>query len=313
MDAERRAVWRRRVIVATNIAVSLGLLVVVFRLSGAGAFAQLRNISATTVLACMAITLVQVVLSAWRWRFTARRLGLDLPLAQAVREYYLSTALNQILPGGVLGDANRAWRHGEGESVARAARAVVLERASGQMALALAAAAALASWPRLAEALERPLLAAAALLAAVIAVGAVAFRWSVRRGSRAAPKLAAEVHRALLARSAWPVQLAVSLLVIGSYVAIYVLAARTTGAREPLTQLIPLMLLALVAMSVPISVSGWGVREGAAALAWRAAGLDPGAGVSASVIYGVLTLISAAPGLLILLWPRGKQMPEVTD
>ena len=84
----------------------LGLLAWRVDLSTLGAhFTDIRPLWA---LAALALTVPQVVLSAWRWRLTARRIGLSLALWPAVREYYLATFLNQILPGGVLGDATRA-------------------------------------------------------------------------------------------------------------------------------------------------------------------------------------------------------------
>ena len=55
------------------------------------------------VLSALALSVVQVLVSAWRWRFTAGRLGIALPFGEAVREYYLSMFVNQVLPGGVFG------------------------------------------------------------------------------------------------------------------------------------------------------------------------------------------------------------------
>ncbi|MGJ8611800.1 MAG: lysylphosphatidylglycerol synthase transmembrane domain-containing protein, partial [Octadecabacter sp.] len=57
----------------------------------------------------LALTL-QTVLSAIRWRITAAQLGLKIPLGVAIREYYLSQLINQVVPGGVVGDASRAVR-----------------------------------------------------------------------------------------------------------------------------------------------------------------------------------------------------------
>lgn len=97
---------------------------------------ELAQFSLLSLLAAMVVSVAQVVLSAWRWRYTARRLGLVLPMAVAVREYYLATFLNQVLPGGVMGDVNRAWRHSL-DSGARlaSAHAVMIERLSGQLVM----------------------------------------------------------------------------------------------------------------------------------------------------------------------------------
>ena len=88
------------------------------------------------VLAALAISVLQVMLSAWRWQFTAGRVDVPLRFRYALREYYLALLVNQLLPGGVLGDAGRAHRHArQAASKGSAWRAVVIERASGQMAV----------------------------------------------------------------------------------------------------------------------------------------------------------------------------------
>ena len=51
------------------------------------------------VLLAVAISVVQVAVLAWRWRFTAGCLGVDLSYTAAWREYYLSIFLNQVMPG----------------------------------------------------------------------------------------------------------------------------------------------------------------------------------------------------------------------
>ena len=52
------------------------------------------------------------------------------------RGYYKALFLNAALPGGVLGDVDRAVQHGRDEGdVGRGVRAVVLERTAGQIVL----------------------------------------------------------------------------------------------------------------------------------------------------------------------------------
>ncbi|OZB02810.1 MAG: hypothetical protein B7X58_16220, partial [Marinobacter sp. 34-60-7] len=101
---------------------------------------QLRAIPGSFIALALGLSVAQVALSAWRWHYTARRLDVSLPYPLAFREYYLAGFLNQVLPGGVMGDVNRAWRHSRSQSAGRQRRlavihAVVLERLSGQMVL----------------------------------------------------------------------------------------------------------------------------------------------------------------------------------
>jgi uncharacterized membrane protein YbhN (UPF0104 family) len=221
-----------------------------------------------------------------------------------LREYYLASFVNQVVPGGVMGDAARAWRHGRAHSggglpEGRAVRAVVLERASGQVVMA---AVALASLPWLPLSLPaRAGVAAAAAL--VVIVGAAAWRRVRRAGGDDSlrARVVGELRVALLARQAWPAQLGSSALVVASYLAVYLMAARSVGVQAPAAELLPLVAPVLVAMLVPVTVAGWGLREGAAALVWQAAGRTSAEGVMVSVAYGLIVLVSTLPGALVLL------------
>ena len=83
----------------------------------------------------------------------------------------------------------------------------------------------------------------------------------------------------------------------------FVIAARTAGATAPLSQLLPLALLAMLAMVLP-SVAGWGPREGATAWAFAAAGLGAELGVATAVVYGVMVLVASLPGALFVVAAR---------
>ena len=54
----------------------------------------------------LSLSVPQMALSAWRWQLTAASLDAPLPFRHAFAEYYLGSFLNQVLPGGMLGDAN---------------------------------------------------------------------------------------------------------------------------------------------------------------------------------------------------------------
>ncbi|MFN3615200.1 MAG: UPF0104 family protein, partial [Rubrimonas sp.] len=66
--------------------------------------------------------------------------------------------------------------------------------------------------------------------------------------------------------------------------------------------------LTLTAMLIPVSVGGWGLREGAAAAVWPLAGFSAQAGLAASVAFGLLALVAALPGLVVAL--RSARAPR---
>lgn len=276
------------------------LAVLLWRL-GTGVFlGGLRRIDGPAVLAAVGIGLVTTAFSAWRWQLVARGLGIRLPYGPAVAGYYRALFLNAALPGGVVGDVHRAVRHGRGAGdLGRGVRAVVLERTAGQVVLAVAGAGILLTVPSPVRTQVRQLALPAAL--AVLGVAAVALALWPDRDPRARRRvLGAEVRAALLSRRNGPGVAAASVVVLAGHVAMFLLAARVVGSDASAVALLPLAVLALLAMSVPFNVGGWGPREGATAWAFGAAGLGAGNGLAVAVVYGVLGLAASLPGMLVL-------------
>ncbi|MFN7104518.1 MAG: lysylphosphatidylglycerol synthase domain-containing protein, partial [Pseudorhizobium sp.] len=84
-----------------NLGALLGfvvLAVVLYTLDAAQIGQSLTSIPPAYAVAGLFLVQFQIGLSAWRWQFTAQRLGMALPARHAVRDYYLSSFLNQVLP-----------------------------------------------------------------------------------------------------------------------------------------------------------------------------------------------------------------------
>jgi len=231
-------------------------------------------------------------------------MGLTLPLRRAVAEYYMATFLNQVLPGGVIGDASRAWRHARSSSDRpRAWRAVIIERLSGQLMLAVIAIAGFLASSDLRESvlggLSRLGDIPGGLTMGIVVLGVVGI-WGYRRPPAWLGDTLGDLGAALVASRMWLWQCVSSLGVVASYVAIYAIAARAVGADIDLATLLPLIPPVLMVMAIPLSVAGWGLRESAAALVWMGAGLDPAQGVAISLVYGVIVLVSSLPGAWLL-------------
>ncbi len=286
------------------------LAVLLWRL-GTGVFLDgLRRIDAPTLLAALGIGLVTTVFSAWRWQLVARGLGIRLPLGPAVADYYRALFLNAALPGGVLGDVHRAVRHGRSTGdLGRGVRAVVLERVAGQIALAVTGAAVLLTLPSPVRDQTRHLAAPVALAAAGAFAVVLALRLNrapSRRG-RALRRALAEAREGLLSRRNGPGVALSSAVVLAGHIGMFMVAAHVAGSSVPagpsvpVIVLLPLAVLALVAMGLPLNVGGFGPREGVAAWAFGAAGLGASSGVAVAVVYGVLSFVAGLPGAFVLV------------
>ncbi len=179
----------------------------------------------------------------------------------------------------------------------------MLERASGQVATAIITVIALAlAGSALPSGTAGIALMAGGIIAALLVAAVLRLR------HQPAGMLATfwrDTKRALLGRSAWLPQLTASLAIAASYVGVYALAGIALATPAPGTWL-PLVPLVLLAMVVPVSVAGWGVRESVAAATWTAAGLNPADGTALAIAYGALILVSSLPGLVFLLMPQRR-------
>ncbi|MDH6629762.1 uncharacterized membrane protein YbhN (UPF0104 family) [Streptomyces sp. LBL] len=292
------------------------LAVLLWRL-GTGVFLDgLRRIDTPTLLVAVGIGLLTTVFSAWRWALVARGLGIRLPLVGAVADYYRALFLNAALPGGVLGDVHRAVRHGQSAGdLGRGVRTVVLERAAGQVALAVVGAAVLLTMPSpvLADARHfAPLLALAALGTLAVVLALRMNRAAPSRRGRALRAGLAEAREGLLSRRNGPGVAVSSAVVLAGHIGMFVLAARVAGSGASVAALLPLAVLALLAMGLPVNIGGFGPREGVTAWAFGAAGLGASSGLAVAVVYGVLSFVAALPGALVLVarWYTGLRGAE---
>jgi uncharacterized membrane protein YbhN (UPF0104 family) len=265
---------------------------------------RLQQLELRWMVAFVALSLPLYLLYAWRWSFTAARLGAPLSFRRAYLDYYVSTLLNQTLPLGVAGDVVRGVRHqrrlrrddAAAAPAGPAATAIVLERLSGLAALGLFVAASAVIWLLRGRG-QFVSLGAGALLAIAVA-GALAARLLRRfHGAGVA---------ALWARGALALQLLISTAAVAILLLLFTCAARAAGAPlDPVLalQVVPLVLLAT---ALPWAFGGWGAREATVAALYRLVGLDAATGVAVSIAFGLLSLLAATPGLIVLVLPEAR-------
>ncbi len=244
-----------------------------------------------------------------RWQLTAGALGLDLAYVGALREYYLSLLANCVLPGGVAGDVSRAVRTRNLGDLKQAAQSVLAERLLGQAALLAIVFAGLCcavltpggiAWPA----------ATVRLLAVGLFFGAGLLIWfaTVRITARFTRFfLGLLSRRDIVAHAVF----ASVLLIFGLYA-----CARATGTSLPLEAFYTILPLVLCAMIVPLSIAGWGWREGIAAALFPLTGASPEAGIAMGICYGAVMLLAALPAIGLLLVstdpaPKQKKLESV--
>lgn len=274
---------------------------------------SLQNAEMPWLALAVALLTVQTILSAQRWRITAAELGISISLSTAIREYYLAQVINQSLPGGVIGDAGRAVRARGQMGLLASSQAVIFERFAGQLGLlalllpGLAITLALPSlqnWPAWLQNSATLILAGgvAALAAASLILRAGYLESATK-----------QFRQSVLGPRVWREQAVLSLGTAACNVTAFGSCTAAVGADLHILAVFTLVPLILFAMVLPLSVGGWGLREGAAAGLFPAVGLSAAAGLASSIAFGLVLLVSLAPALILLsLRPKGAASEQQT-
>ncbi|MFQ5957924.1 MAG: YbhN family protein [Alphaproteobacteria bacterium] len=270
----------------------------------------LKGASPAWVAAAFILVSLQALLATGRWALVCRILGHALPFLAVLRFSLIGLFFNQCLPSAVGGDAVRVWlAQRAGLALGGAMRSVLLDRMAGLGGLTLITAAAL---PALLQRVDNPAMQTGialciALVAALFALILVADRvpgFPLRfRVARALADLGEDARKLMLRPGAAArvvgISLAVHLLIVA---AVYALA-RALGIAAGFVDCLALVPPVILASAIPVSLAGWGVREGAMVAAFGFIGVAAYQALALSVALGLALLAVGIPGGV--LWLTG--------
>lgn len=294
-----------------RVGVSASILALILsRISTADLLGRVKGGAPVYLVAALLLVLLVMVLVALRWRLLANWLGLALPTSLAVRAVFLGFFGSQLLPSTVGVDLVRGYmlaRHTA--AIGRVAASVIADRLVGLFALCLLLVLANPVLPQLSApyaGLVAPggLLASGAVLLAFlltcsgIKVGA---RMRLLRRLRELGTIDGVRLQARPIAGAVALGLAIHALAVVTAS----LAARAYGIEPSLRVWVSIIPLSFLASAVPVSISGWGVREGAIILLAGPLGVSPAEALLVSLTIGVLNVVASLPGAVVLLrWHR---------
>jgi len=253
------------------------------------------------VLAALASLVIGQVLSALRWSWLARGLGLNVRLGRKVRLYFLGMFLSLFLPSIIGGDVARGYllargRQGQGWA---AAASILLERANGVAALSLVVT------------LCMFFLALPMVWWVVWSIGLLVLWTGILTypfWHRHLPGFLARWRQLpLLSRSfqnAWWRSLALSLFFQALIVQAHLFLGIAAGLELSWPAYGVMVCLVALASALPISFNGFGIREGGYVALAAYFGGDPGAAAAMAALWVAVLVLASLPGGIVL-WRLG--------
>jgi uncharacterized membrane protein YbhN (UPF0104 family) len=273
---------------------------------------RLSRIAPGWIVLVLLALLVQIFLLALRWQHLVRECGASLPYGLMLRFSMIGLFFNQTLPSSVGGDAMRIWLTAKLTSWRTAAYSVFLDRVVGVVALAGLVVVCL---PWTLQLVKNPVGRTALLVvglgsiaAALIFIGfswrrlRILQHWSPTRHLADVATIAVRILRA--PRTLAPIA-AISILIHFTTTVAAWAAARSVGADLSLPNSLFLVLPVMLVSIIPISIAGWGVREGAMVAAFAYAGLPQADGLIVSLLFGAVSLVLGAAGGVV--WVLGTE------
>jgi uncharacterized membrane protein YbhN (UPF0104 family) len=305
---------RRVAATVLRTVVTIGLLALVLYIAGAEqVLDRLTDAKPALLVAIVVVSVVQTLSLVWRWQVMTRLLsGVSVEFGQLTLAMGRSMLLSVPLPSTVGGDVVRVAVLTPRLGLAMAARSVVCDRILGLASLIVLVAVLL---PFFALHIDSGIAfgAAAVTCAAglVVFAGLVVAPQLLARApliGRYAATVATDLRLVLTAGQAG--RFCVSLAVINHLLSVPVAYLLAQAVDAPVGFLACLLIVppTLLVSTLPISLGGWGVREGALAAGFALVGASVGGAVAVSVVMGLLgPLTGAAFELVVPLAQRLSQ------
>ena len=296
---------------------ALLIWILVTRIDVEGVVAQVLGIGLWPFPAAVAALLALGLLNTLRWKAVLGSLSSRLDFPAAWRMVVIGTFFNQALPSSIGGDAVRIWeaRRG-GLPLGVAVNSVLLDRVVALLAICVIVAAMgpvlfatvaeqTARWGALGLAVAG--LAGIAMLCAFDRLPGALFRW---RATRAVAALSVDGRRVFMAPGRLVAALAPAIATQLGLAAVVYLFARALALPVDLLDCLIITPPVMLVTAIPISIAGWGVREGAMVAGFGFLGVGATGALALSVLFGLAAIVAGLPGgVLWLLGRRGAEKP----
>jgi uncharacterized membrane protein YbhN (UPF0104 family) len=304
---ERTPGRRRAASLVLRAAVSLSILAVILpRVSRDALALRLSETSFVELAVVWLLFVGMALLAALRWRILARWLGLPLPARLAVRAVFLGLFGGQILPSSIGSDIARGWVVGRQTGrIGVVAASIAADRLAGFCGASFLLGFAYAFVVQAEVSLPALVVFAAALASAAILLillaGCAGWLEGLRKSAAALFRPAGSWQRAEHGCAPVALALAIALAIHATATVAAALAADAYGIQSSLATWLPIVPVAVIAAALPVSINGWGVREGVVVALGAGYGLGAADALLVSLTLGLANMLASLPAVYFLL------------
>jgi len=287
--------------------ISIILIYIIFDNYGSQILQTINIINYQYIILIIGISFIQYLLSAYRWMYVSQFTNLHINFSYSLKYYYIASFMNNILPGGILGDLYRIYCSSDNKKeifkMGKSFQSVIFERLSGQIMLFFIFITSLTIY----FLINQKYIAFLYLFLPTILIFFLIkyfIKYKIKQyfGTK---DIAKNFNRLFTGPIFWN-HIILSFFVVASYILIYIISAISLGLEIDYLAFLVFSPIILFSMTLPVSIGGWGVREVTALLVSFLIGLSASASISVSIIYGILNLICSLPGLFFFLNLRNR-------
>ncbi len=266
---------------------------------------QIASINPLILLGALLLQICSNTVAAGRWFLIMRKINFTQPFSFFLKSYFKGAFFNQGLPTSIGGDGLRILDCARTGPTEDAFFGVFIDRIIGLAGLLLLNIAALTGNRTILPHRITILLFCILLLMLAAIIGLYFLRklpfLARLRYLGYLTRLSDRYYQVYSTFSSAGIQLFLSVLTHLLAMTAFYLLGRGMGLAYPLSIYLVLVPPVVLLTILPVSLAGWGIREGALVGFFLLIGADKAKVISFSLLYGLTALVASLPGLFIYL------------
>jgi len=302
----------KNITILLKVIVSFGLITFLFnQVNFKEIISILKNVDIEMIIYAMILLTIQIFIANMRWQLVLKCQKVELGYNKTLHFLWSGIFFNQVMPSSVGGDVIRGYYlKKQGMTLERATLGVLMDRLFGVLGLVLLV---IATLPLLFELVNDSIARAGVLFIALgfsCALLLIFFtdklpgNFAHLRVIRGFYSLSESGRNCISEGYKGIIIIVISILI--HLISVIVVMTISTGLGLSVDWIGFLLMIPLVTlmMVVPISIAGWGVREGAMVVGFGYLGVTSEVALALSILYGLSILLIALPGGIVWAFKR---------